>query len=275
MNEKDKVAVCSRSFSKNEVLREDLLSKYKHVKFNDEGIELIDDVLVDYLRGYSKIIVGLEKITADVIGQLPELRVVSKYGVGTDMIDMNALRENNISLGWKGGVNKRAVSELALCFAIATLRYVPEAYISTRNGSFNQYKGNLLTGKTFGIIGYGHIGIDLVNLLEPFDCEILVYDIFDIELNSENQKIKQVSLDELMSQADLVSLHIPLNLETKNMIDENKLSLMKENSVLINLSRGGLVDENALKLALQKKSIHGAAFDVFCVCCRKQNPCVR
>ena len=206
MNETDKVAVCSRSFSKNEVLREDLLSKYKNVKFNDEGIELIDDVLIDYLKGYSKIIIGLEKITANVINQLPELSVVSKYGVGTDMIDMNALRENNISLGWKGGVNKRAVSELALCFAIATLRHVPEAFVNTRNGSFNQYKGNLLTGKTFGIIGFGHIGMDLVSLLQPFDCEILVYDIFDIEFNFQSQKIKQVSLDKLLSQSDLVSL---------------------------------------------------------------------
>jgi len=263
MNRDDRIAVCSRSFSKNKILRDNILSKYKYVKFNDDGIQLVDDVLIEYLEGYSKIIIGLEKITADIIDQLPELRVVSKYGVGTDMIDMNALRENNISLGWKAGINKRAVSELALCFAIAMLRHVPKAYIETRNGSFNQFKGNLLTEKTFGIVGYGNIGKDLINLLQPFKCNILVYDIVEINFDSDVKNIKQVSLDELLTKSDLVSLHIPLTDQTRNIIDTDKLSCMQKHSVLINLSRGGLVDEIALKEALQSKSIFGAAFDVF------------
>ena len=103
------------------------------------------------------------------------------------------MKKNNISLGWKSGINKRAVSELTLCFAIAMLRHLPRAYIETRNGSFSQFKGNLLTEKTFGIVGYGNIGKDLINLLRPFNCNILVYDIVEInfETNSNKTEIKQ------------------------------------------------------------------------------------
>jgi phosphoglycerate dehydrogenase-like enzyme len=263
MNTMDKVAVCSRSFSKNKILRESILRKYEHVKFNDDGIQLIDDVLIDYLKGYTKIIIGLEKITSNVIAKLPDLKVVSKYGVGTDMIDMNAMKERNIALGWKAGINKRAVSELALCFSIAMLRYVPQALIETKNGTFNQFKGNLLSEKTFGIIGYGNIGKDLITLLEPFNCKILIFDILEVDISSTNPNIKQVSLERLLSDSDLVSLHLPLTDQSKNIINAEKLSYMQEHSILINLSRGGLVDEIALKEALQSKSIFGAAFDVF------------
>ena len=115
------VAVTSRSFSKHPMLRNELLKKYPDAKFNDKGLILIGDDLVDFLRGYQKAIIALEVIDNDVISQLPELQVISKYGVGLDTLNLDDLQRHNVKLGWTGGVNKRSVSELVVSFAISLL----------------------------------------------------------------------------------------------------------------------------------------------------------
>lgn len=263
MNLVDKVAVCSRSFSKNTVLRKEILNKYKHVKFNDEGLSLVGDTLVNFLQGQNKVIIGLEKIDESLLSEIQTLNVVSKYGVGIDMINLDAMKKHQVKLGWKGGVNKRAVSELVLCYAISVLRHIPVASREVYEGVWEQHKGNLLTNKTFGIVGYGNIGRDVIDLLHPFDCEILVYDIADFQLPLGVKNIKCASLEELLINSDIVSLHIPLNDQTSMIIDKEKIGLMNKNAILINLSRGGLVDEQALKHALLSSQIAGAAFDVF------------
>jgi D-3-phosphoglycerate dehydrogenase len=124
MNSSDLVGVCSRSFSKNPVLRAELLSRYKYVKFNDEGHSLNGDSLVSFLDGCSKAITALESITYEVLSQLPKLEVVSKYGVGLDMIDIKAMIQLGKKLGWTAGVNKRSVSEIVLSFALGHFRNV-------------------------------------------------------------------------------------------------------------------------------------------------------
>ena len=263
MNDKDRVAVCSRSFSANEELRREILSRYKHVKFNDDGLSLVGDTLANFLNGCDKVIIGLEKINEDLLKKVPSLKVVSKYGVGIDMIDLKSMKKHQVKLGWKGGVNRRAVSELALCFAISLLRHVPKASSEVKEGQWKQHKGNLLTGKTFGLIGFGNIGRDVANLLEPFDCKLLVYDINITKLEDAKLNIHFVDLTFLLKESDIVSLHLPLNEATSNIIDKNSFEMMKEHAILINLSRGGLVDEDALKNALQKNQIKAAAFDVF------------
>lgn len=263
MNDQDKVAVCSRSFSKNEDLRKEILSRYKHVKFNDQGLTLEGKVLIDFLQGYSKVIIGLEKINDSILDLLPKLEVVSKYGVGTDMIDFQAMKKHNVKLGWTGGVNRRAVSELVICYAISILRDVPIANKEVTEGIWKQHKGNLLSEKNFGIIGFGNIGQDVARLLEPFACKVLVYDIVDISNQSFSSNVEFVTLDYLLNNSDLVSLHLPLNDDTALILNKKRLNMMQNHSVLINLSRGGLVDEDALKEALMNYKIRGAAFDVF------------
>ena len=263
MNDQDKVAVCSRSFSKNEDLRKEILSRYKHVKFNDQGLTLEGKVLIDFLQGYSKVIIGLEKINDSILDLLPKLEVVSKYGVGTDMIDFQAMKKHKVKLGWTGGVNRRAVSELVICYAISILRDVPIANKEVTEGIWKQHKGNLLSEKNFGIIGFGNIGQDVARLLEPFACKVLVYDIVDISNQSFSSNVEFVTLDYLLNNSDLVSLHLPLNDDTALILNKKRLNMMQNHSVLINLSRGGLVDEDALKEALMNYKIRGAAFDVF------------
>lgn len=263
MNSDTKVAVCSRSFSRNPVLRAELLERYRQVTFNDEGLQLKGDSLVEFLRGHEKAITALETIDEHVLARLPELHVVSKYGVGLDMIDMGAMRAHGKRLGWVGGVNRRSVSELVISFAIAMLRHVPAATREVLAGGWQQHVGGLLSERTVGIIGCGHIGKDLVGLLKPFNCPILANDIRDYSEFYEANNVEPTTLDELLATADVVSLHVPLDDSTRGMLCERRLRLLKPTAVLINAARGGLVDEVALKRALQDKSLAAAAFDVF------------
>jgi phosphoglycerate dehydrogenase-like enzyme len=263
MNTSNKVAVCSRSFSKNPVLRAELLGRYSNVTFNDDGLKLNGDSLIEFLKGNDKAITALETIDELVLSRLPDLRVVSKYGVGLDMIDMDAMRRHGKCLGWTGGVNRRSVSELVISFAIALLRHVPAAHREVLSGTWRQHVGRYLSGRTVGIIGCGHIGKDLVPLLEAFGCTILVNDIVEYPEFYNRHKIESISLEELLSRSDIVTLHIPLDDSTRGMLNEQRLSLMKPTAILINAARGGLVDEVALKTLLKDKRLAAAALDVF------------
>ena len=265
MNTTDKIAVCSRSFSRNAVLRTALLERYAHVTFNETGRQLEGDDLVEFLRGHDKAITALERIDNSILSRLPELKAIGKYGVGLDMIDMVAMRAHGKRLGWTGGVNRRSVSELVVAFAIAMLRHVPAASREVLSGTWRQHVGGELSGRTVGIIGCGHVGKDLVQLLQPFGCLILVSDIRDYPDFYEAHSIKPVALEELLVQSDVVTLHVPLDESTRGMLDKRRLALMKPTAVLLNASRGGLVDEVVLKQMLQDKRLAAAAFDVFAI----------
>jgi phosphoglycerate dehydrogenase-like enzyme len=265
MNTIDKVAVCSRSFSKNPVLRLELLNRYMKVTFNDSGQQLEGDALVDFLRGNDKAITALERIDDTVLVRLPELKVIGKYGVGLDMIDMAAMRRHGKHLGWTGGVNRRSVSELVISFAVAMLRHVPAAQREVLNGTWRQHVGGLLSGRTVGIIGCGFIGKDLAQLLQPWECKLLVHDILEFPDFYRKYSVTPVGLDELLTNSDVVTLHIPMNDSTRSILDARRLGLMKPSAILINAARGGLVDEVALKSMLIEKRLAAAAFDVFAV----------
>ncbi len=265
MNCTDKIAVCSRSFSRNPVLRRELLARYEHVTFNDDGLQLAGDGLADFLRGHDKAITALEKIDDSVLSRLPALKVISKYGVGVDMIDFDALARRGVAFGWTGGVNRRSVSELVISFAIAMLRHVPAASRDVLAGGWRQHIGGELSGRTVGIIGCGNIGKDLVKLLQPFGCPVVVNDIVDYPEFYDAYNITPLALDELLERSDIVTLHVPLDESTRGMITAERLEMMKEGSVLINAARGGLVDELALKELLIKGKPSAAAFDVFAV----------
>ena len=263
MNTSTKVAVCSRSFSKNPVLRAELLECYSNVKFNDDGLKLNGDSLVEFLKGNDKAITALEIIDESVLSQLPELKVIGKYGVGLDMIEMDAMRRHGKCLGWTGGVNRRSVTELVISFAIALLRHVPAAHREVLSGTWRQHVGGYLSGRIIGIIGCGHIGKDLVPLLEAFGCSILVNDIIEYPEFYRSHNIESISIEELLSRSDIVTLHVPLDESTRGMISEQLLSLMKPTAILINAARGGLIDEVALKMMLKDKRLAAAALDVF------------
>jgi phosphoglycerate dehydrogenase-like enzyme len=263
MNITESVAVCSRSFSQNPELRKELLARYQRVTFNDAGLQLRGDALVEFLKGHDKAITALESIDEYVLSRLPGLKVIGKYGVGLDMIDMAAMRKYSKRLGWTGGVNRRSVSELVIAFSIVMLRHVPAAHREVLSGTWRQHVGGYLSGRTVGIIGCGNIGKDLVLLLRAFGCRILAHDIRDYRDFYEQHAVGAVPMEELLARSDIVTLHVPLDDSTRGMLDSRRLALLKPTAVLINAARGGLVDEVALKQMLINGDLAAAAFDVF------------
>ena len=135
------VAVASRSFSKNQILRDELLSRYDYVKFNDEGLKLYGESLIEFLDGFEKAITALEVIDEKVLARLPDLKVIGKYGVGLDMIDLGAMSKNDVKLGWTGGVNKRSVSELVHCYIVSFMQ-IPKLKMGS---GIKSKEGNLVS----------------------------------------------------------------------------------------------------------------------------------
>ena len=259
------VAIASRSFSKHPILRSKVLEIYPDAKFNDKGLSLSGDSLVEFLSGHEKAITALEVIDDSILSKLPNLKVIGKYGVGLDMIDLHAMKDRGVKLGWTGGVNKRSVSELVISFSVYLLHRVAFANAEVRNGEWYQVKGRQLSDCTFGIVGCGHIGKDLVKLLKPFGCNILAHDIIDFKEFYQENNITSVGLDELLQKSDVVTLHLPKNDSTNNILNKDRLQMLRKDAILINLARGGLLDESALKKILSEKNIAGAALDVFSV----------
>ncbi|MBM09213.1 MAG: phosphoglycerate dehydrogenase [Magnetovibrio sp.] len=258
-----RVAVTSRSFSKHPELRSELLKKYRDTTFNDSDRSLRGSDLIEFLKGHDSAITALEPMDEKVFAAVPELRVISKYGVGLDMVDISAMKNRGIRLGWAGGVNKRAVSELVIAMAISLLRHVPHASNELRKGRWHQHKGRQLSDRIVGIIGCGNVGKDLAVLVKAFGCKVFAYDIRNYELFYSEHHIEAADLTTLLRESDIVSLHLPLNNTTCGIIGPNELSLMRKDAVLINCARGNLVDEVALKSALENGNLAAAGFDVF------------
>ena len=258
-----RIAVAARSFARNPVLRIELAEKYPDVTFSESARLLEGAALLKLLRGHDRAIIGLECIDDSVLAELPELKVISKYGVGLDGLDLPALERHGVKLAWTGGVNRRSVAELTLAFAIALLHRIPETSVALRGGDFQKLVGRQLTGRVVGIIGCGFVGKDLVSLLAPFGCRVLAHDIRDYAEFYAAHGVEAVSLDRLLSEADVVTLHVPLDDSTRGMIGAPQMARMQKGACLINAARGGLVDEAALMDAVSSGHLDGAACDVF------------
>lgn len=258
-----KIKVTSKSFSKNETLKKQLRQNFSDCVFNEQQIVFNDQQLVEYLSDADGAIVALEKLSPKVLDQLPNLKIISKYGVGLDGIDVEYARSIGKVIGWEGGVNKRSVSELALGFMLGQARNIFYTSTQLRSSNWDKQGGWQLSEKTIGIVGCGHIGKDLVHLLQPFHCKILVSDILDLSEWASDHNVQQVSLEELLEKSDVVSLHVPLTEKTKHLINTQTLKLMPQHSFLVNTSRGPVVNLSDLKQALKNHKIAGAALDVF------------
>ena len=258
-----KVAVTSRSFSKNSFLKEKLLAEYPDSYFNEKGLNFSKDELIAFLKPADAAIIALEKIDQTILKELPQLKTISKYGVGIDNIDFLALKEFNINWGYTSGTNRRGVAELALQMMMVLLRQSYQANLRMREGMWEPLFGNNLTHKKIGILGLGNVGKDLVKLLAPFDCDISCHEIApDLDFIKDH-KIKLLSLKNLFATNDIISIHIPFDKNNQKLVNNTLLSLMPNHSILINTARGGIVDEESLCDKLTTCQIKAAAFDVF------------
>src|SRR5258708_21282625 len=257
------VAVASKSFSRNPTLRAELASRYDHIRFNDTGAVLNGQPLIDFLRGHAKAITGLDVLDEEVFVAVPELRVVSKYGVGLDMIDLDAAKRHGVSIRWTPGVNRQAVAELTIAFMLAIARSVGTLACEMREGKWRQPGGRQLSSATVGIVGCGHVGQVVARLCPAVGARVLAYDIRTYAEVYRDAGITAVPLDRLLEQSDFVTIHLPLDRTTRGMFGPREFGRMQRSGFLINTSRGGIVDEDALKQALVDRRIAGAAFDVF------------
>ncbi|MDA0240290.1 MAG: phosphoglycerate dehydrogenase [Proteobacteria bacterium] len=257
------IKVATRSFSAHPVLRDELIAGFPRAAFNEEGIGFAGDALVDYLSGAEGAIIGLESMTDDVLAALPDLKIISKFGVGLDSIDQEACARRGVKIGWTPGLNKRGVAEMAVCFMIGLARNIFRAHQQLIDGNWAKNGGRLLQGCTVGIIGVGHIGKELVQLLAPFGCKILVNDIVDQSAFYREHGLTEASKAEIYAKADIISVHVPLDDNTRGFINADVFSAMKSDAYFINTARGGLVVQDDLKLALINGEIAGAAIDVF------------
>ena len=258
-----KIAVTSVSFSKSAILRERLLSVFPNSIFNETGQRLSDGKLIEFINNADAAIVGIETIDDSLLKHTPSLKIISKYGVGLDNIDQKSLKNRDITQGWTGGVNQRSVSELTLGFMLGLCRNLFTAGFKLKNSVWDKDGGHQLSGKTVGIIGCGHIGSDVVRLLSPFSCNILVNDIVSKEDFCLEQGISEVSLNEVVKKSDIISLHVPLTELTRQMVNESFFQRMRSTAFLVNTCRGEVINQGSLKNALSKKVIAGAALDVF------------
>lgn len=261
------VAVTSRSFSTNQFLVKKLKESYPNVSLNLTGKTLKENELVKFLANADKAIVGIEIIDKDILDQLPKLKLISKYGVGLNNLDLDECKKRNIQIKFQPGSNKQSVAEFTLLLMLNSLRQVHNNKTEIIEGNWTQAKGQELKGKKIGIIGFGNIGSCLVSLLKPFGNKILFFDerkFSSAEIDKfDDKNLKQASISEVLSTSDIVSIHIPLSSGTKNMINKNAFKQMRESIILINTSRGGIVDEVELYKFLKNNNLAFASFDVF------------
>mgnify|MGYP006107086439 CR=1 FL=1 len=273
MNSSDTVAVTSRSFCKNKYLISKLKERYSKILLNETGSTLQGDDLVRFLCSADKAIIGIEAISSEVLQQLPKLKVISKYGVGINNLDIGSLTSKGVKLGFTPGVNKQSVAELALTLTLLSLRKIHNNHTEISKGIWSQEKGSELFGKTVGLLGFGNIGQKFASFLAPFDCKIIFFDekVFtnqellhiskDIGLKPDS--IHQDELSAVLHHADILSIHLPLLPETEDIISTKELSLLKPSISIINTARGGIVNESALHAFLSSKPDSFAAFDVY------------
>lgn len=257
------ITVTSPSFSKNTVLQKEIYRYFPQVTLNTAGVRFDKKSFVEFASNADALIVGLEEIDEEVLEQLPNLKIIAKYGVGLNNIDLDACAKRGIRIGWSGGVNRLSVAEMTLGYMLMLCRNLYVTSNELKTGIWNKSGGFQLSGKTIGIIGIGYIGKEVIRLLEPFGCTILVNDILDQSDYYREHRLHETSKEDIYARADIVTIHTPLDKTTEGMIDRSVLTTMKPSAFILNSARGGIISENDLKWALQNHIIAGAAIDAY------------
>jgi D-3-phosphoglycerate dehydrogenase len=265
MNLKEcRLLVTPTSYGKNDSrLKTQLEEQVREVIYNPTGKPLTSAEVAKLLPGIDGYIAGLDAIDAPALENADRLKVIARYGVGVDNVDLAAARKKRIVVTNTPGANSVSVAELALGLMLALARQIPEAVEAVHQGKWPRYSGVSLERKTIGILGLGAIGKQLALRLNGFDCKILAFDPFADVPFAADHHIELAALDKLIREADFISLHLPLLPETRGMINESFLGKMKKGSFLVNTSRGEVVDEEALLKALQSGHLKGAGLDAF------------
>lgn len=258
-----KIAVISPLFSRSLELQAELNNYFSDVKYNVKNNLKTKEEIIKYLQNIDGTIVGREEIDDEILSQCPNLKIISRYGVGLDNIDINALEKRGVKLGWSGGTNSNAVAEVALSLMLTLSRNLYSSTALLKQHTWKVNGGSELTGKTIGLFGFGNIAKRVVELLKPFRCTILVCNRTHRKEDLNAYNIAYATKEQVLHEADIISLHLPITSENKNLFSTQEFLSMKKTAFIINTARGALIDEEALKIALQTGEIAGAGLESF------------
>jgi len=233
------------------------------VTYNSTGQPLTEKKLIPVVEDVDGFIAGLDFINANVIRASRNLKVISRYGVGVDRVDLKAAKNAGIFVTNTPGTNSISVAELTIGLAITAARNITEGNIRTKNGTWPRLTGISLSGKTFGIIGLGSIGKEVAKRISGFNMKILAYDVSLDAAFASQYDVVYADLDRVLTSSDFVSLHCPLSKDTANLINKKSLEKIKKGAILINTARGELIDEDALYESICSRHIKAAALDTF------------
>lgn len=237
---------------------------FDEVAYNDLGVPLKGEEILQRLEGCHAYIAGVDYITADVIAKMPaSVKVISRYGVGIDRVDVVAANQRDIVVTNTPGANSTAVCELAFALMLCAARNIPELHSAVAEGKWPRSDGRELCGKTLGIVGMGAIGKRLAIRAKAFEMNVIAYDPYFDEAFAQTHGIEQMELEGVLAEGDFISLHVPLTEQTKHMIDARRLEKMKPGAIIINTARGGLIDEYAAAEALRSGKLGGLGLDAF------------
>ena len=240
-----------------------LKNKGINVELNKKGRKLTSKEVIDILQDYDGVIAGTELYTKEILRQIPNIKVISRLGVGMDNIDLEFAKLMDIKVYKSKTTPALSVVELTLGLILDLLRKINQQNNQLKTGVWNKQMGELLTNKTLGVVGMGNIGKQLVKILKGFNLNIIAHDLNQDEPFAKEYNIQYTELDLLLQKSDIISIHLNLTDETNRLFDYNTFKKMKKNAILINASRGEIINEADLIKALDAKLIQGVGLDVF------------
>ena len=230
------------------------------IEVNPHGRRLSEDEVAELVAtDVIAILAGLEPLTDRVLSNAKSLRVIARCGTGLDSVDLQAASRLGIDVFNTPDAPTQAVAELTIAHMLNSLRHISTTDSNMRSGKWTPTMGSLLATKTVGLIGVGRIGSAVAKLAQAFGARVIGFD----PVVSSHNSVELLSLDEVLNQADIVSLHVPIDDQTHHILNANTISRMKPGSIVVNVSRGGLIDESALHDALKSQHLSGAALDCF------------
>ena len=259
-----KILITPRSYGKTDKSVFELLEKNNtEYVTNPYGSILTKEQMIENVQDCDGIIVGVDPLDEDVLKSAPKLKVVSKYGVGVDNIDLDYCKAHDIKVTITKAANANAVSDFAFALLMACARKVTIINDMCHKKDWSKVMGLDVYGKTIGILGLGAIGKNVAKRASGFSMKIKAYDVYFDEEFLKQYNIEKSSIEDILKTCDFISLHLPLTTETNGIINKDAFAIMKKNAVIINTARGALINENDLIDALKNNRIAAAGIDVF------------
>lgn len=259
-----KILITTSSFGKMNKEPLEMLKKEGYdIQLNPYGKTLTVEQSLELMQGVDGMIAGTEVLNKQVLSVAGDLKYLCRLGAGTDKVDFDAAKELGIKVENTPNAHVKPVAELTLGAILSLARHIHVSDAELKNGNWNKQMGFLLHGKIIGLMGLGKVSKHLVKLLKPFEVKILAYDPYIDKEFARNNNIEVVDEKDLYQQSNIISLHIPYTKENHHLINKDSLGLMKDNVMLLNASRGGLIDEEALSEFLTSNKEAKAYLDTF------------